>query len=137
MNDAGRPPLTQEQRSRLHRLADLGGLVTIAELDTCPPDLLLGALLELAAHLARLPEPRIEQLRHRGRTRLDARAAEKRAWKSWHQAQNLHRLDLTTSEITHIATRLGGTTAPRPATAVAQLLNMIRPEPTCETPETN
>src|SRR5438034_3196972 len=111
-------PLTYEQRARLHRLADLGGLVTIAGLEAYPPDLLLGALIEAAASLPRLPEPRLEGLRQRGRMRLDARAAEKRAWKAWYQAQHLHRLDLTTAEIARTITRLGGSVPTGPDAAL-------------------
>src|SRR5438552_7087107 len=90
--------LTGEQRTRLHRLADLGGLVTVAGLDRYPPDLLLGALLEVAASMPRLSTPRLDGLKQEGRGRLESRAAEKRAWKSWYHAQHLHRLDLTTAE---------------------------------------
>ena len=129
---AGRQ-LSGAQRARLHRLADLGGLVTIARLEGYPPDLLLGALLEVAASLPRLSHPRLESLRQRGRARLESRAAEKRAWKAWYGAQHLHRLDLTTAEISRTIARLGGNAPTEQGAALAQLLTLIRQESTCGT----
>jgi len=129
--------LSRAQRARLHRLADLGGLVTLAGLDAYPPDLLLGVLTEVAASVTRLPQSRLESLRQRGRVRLESRAAEKRAWKTWYRAQHLHRLDLTTAEICHTITRLGGRAPAERAAALAQLLTMIRQESTCGTPATS
>ncbi len=137
MGSGAERPLSREQRARLHRLADLGGLVVIAGLDGYPPDLLLGVLTEVADRIARLPHARRESLRERGRVRLESRAAEKRAWRAWSRAQDLHRLDLTTAEISHTITRLGGRAPAEPAAALAQLLTMIRQESTCGTPATS
>jgi hypothetical protein len=111
--------------------------VTIAGLDAYPPDLLLGALSELAASLPRLPEPRVEILRQRGRRRLESRAADKRAWRTWSRAQHLHRLDLTTAEVSRTIRRLGGSVPSEPAAALAHLLTMIREESPCGTPATS
>jgi len=44
---------TAEQGQRVHWLANLGGLVAIAGLEEVEPDLLLGALLSVAAQLRR------------------------------------------------------------------------------------
>ena len=137
MGSGAERQLTREQRARLHRLADLGGLVAIAGLDAYPPDLLLGVLTEVAASVTRLPQSRLESLRQRGRVRLESRAAEKRAWKTWCRAHHLHRLDLTTAEICRTITRLGGRAPAERAAALAQLLTMIRQESTCGTPATS
>ena len=54
---------TAEQGQRLHYLANLGGLVAIAGLDSLEPDLLLGQLLEMADRLPNLEAPRVRRLR--------------------------------------------------------------------------
>ncbi len=110
---------TREQGVRLHYLANLGGLVTVAGLEHYPPDFLLGILLEIAARLPRLPEQRREDLRARGEARLKARAAEKRAWNAWRRAQQLQRLDLTTAEIRRLLAAVAG---PEAAATVADPL---------------
>ena len=137
MSDTRRSPLSPEQRARLHRLADLGGLVLIAGLDRYPPDVLLGVLLDAATRVERCGGATVEHLRQRGRARLEARGAEKRAWKSWHDARELHRIDLTTVDISRIITRFGAVPPGNVESAVAQLLNLVRSESTCETPTTS
>jgi hypothetical protein len=104
-------------------------LVTIAGLDAYPPDFLLGLLVEVAATLPRLSASRVDCLRQRGRARLESGEAEKRAWTTWSRAQHLHRLDLTTAEVSRTIRRLGGSVPP--AATVAHLLTMIREESTC------
>ncbi len=110
---------TSAQGIRLHHLASLGGLVAVAGLDHHPPDFLLGVLLDVAARLPRLPEHRQEELRACGEARLRARAAEKRAWNAWRQAQQLQRLDLTTAEIRRLLAAVAG---PEAASAVTDPL---------------
>ena len=116
---------TAAQGVRVHYLANLGGLVAVAGLDHYPPDLLLGVLLEVAVRLPLVPADRRAALCARGRARLEARAAEKRAWKAWARAQGLHRLDLSTTEVHQLITALGGTPS-TPGRAVPTLLALLR-----------
>ena len=97
-----------EQGLRLHHLANLGGLVALAELDQEPPDLLLGVLLSVAHEVAALTAAQRAQVSSMGRAKLDERATGKRAWKSWTRAQNLHAITLTTSQVAQIIAVLGG-----------------------------
>ena len=99
---------TREQGLRVHHLANLGGLVTIAGLDREPPDLLLGGLLELAARLPDLPATRRAAIASAGRERLDTRATSKRAWKSWSRSKELHSLTLSSEHLRRIVSALGG-----------------------------
>ncbi len=82
------PKHTREQGLRVHSLADRGGLVCIAELDSLPPDLLLGALLVVARQLPRMKPEALEQVRKLGDSKLSARAAQKRAWKAYERASD-------------------------------------------------
>jgi len=99
---------TREQGLRVHHLANLGGLVAIAGLDREPPDLLLGGLLELAAHLPDLPATRRAAIASVGRVKLDTRATSKRAWKSWSRSKELHSLTLSSEHLRRIVGALGG-----------------------------
>ena len=99
---------TREQGLRLHHLANLGGLVALAGLDREPPDLLLGALLRMAASLTELPERRRAEIAFLGHEKLDERASAKRAWKSWARANQLHNLTLSDAQIRRIVASLGG-----------------------------
>ena len=99
---------TREQGLRLHHLANLGGLVALAGLDREPPDLLLGALLRMAASLADLSERRRAELTSVGSEKLNERASAKRAWKSWARANRLHNLTLSEVQIRRILAALGG-----------------------------
>ena len=102
---------TREQGLRVHGLANLGGLVAIGGLEEVEPPLLLGLLLELAERLPEIGAERREVLTERGRQRLDERNAEKRAWKAFQRAQDLHRVDLTSEQV---RTLLGALDAPVP-----------------------
>lgn len=93
---------------RVHYVANLGGLAILAGLDHYPPDLLLGVLEEIAERLPKLNASRLAELKARGQGTLERRAAEKRAWKAWTQARDLHRLDLTTTELDELVALLGG-----------------------------
>ena len=61
---------TREQGKRVHILANLGGLVAIAGMERVEPDLLLGALLEVADRLPKMKAARLEELRQRGAAKL-------------------------------------------------------------------
>ncbi len=102
---------TREQGIRLHYLANLGGLVAVAGLDRHPPDFLLGLLLALAIRVPHLSEAQRTELRAEGQARLEARGTQKRAWNAWQRAQELHRVDLSTTEIRRLLETLGGTDA--------------------------
>lgn len=45
---------SHEQGLRVHHLANLGGLIALADLDREPPDFLLGALISVAQESANL-----------------------------------------------------------------------------------
>ncbi len=111
---------TNEQGKRVHYLANLGGLVAIAGLEQNDPELLLGVFCEIAQRLPKLTEQRHTELREKGRARLEARAAEKRAWSAWQQAQHLHQVVLTTDQLQRLVHLLGAT-PPQDADAVVSL----------------
>jgi len=100
---------TKEQGLRVHHLANLGGLLAIAGLDQQPPDLLLGALIEIATRLPELSASRLAEIASAGHAKLDERASAKRAWKSWQRAKDLHAVTLTSSQIARVIAALGGT----------------------------
>ena len=98
----------REQGLRVHYLANLGGLVALAGLDTEPPDFLLGALLSIAREATALtPEQRAE-IAALGQIKLDERATGKRAWTSWNRARELHGLTLSTEQMRRVIEALGG-----------------------------
>ena len=77
----------REQGLRVHYLANLGGLVALAGLDTEPPDFLLGALLSIAREAAILTAEERAEIAAMGQIKLDERATGKRAWTSWSRAR--------------------------------------------------
>ena len=99
---------TCEQGIRLHHLANLGGLVAVAGLDRHPPDFLLGLLLALAARVPQLTPTQRSEFCTRGQARLEERGTQKRAWSAWQRAQELHRIDLSTTEIRRLLEALAG-----------------------------
>jgi len=99
---------SEEQGLRVHHLANLGGLVALAELDREPPDFLLGALISVAHERERLSAEQRTRVAALGRAKLDERATAKRAWKSWRRAQDLHALTLTSAQLRRLITALGG-----------------------------
>ncbi len=117
---------TAEQGQRLHYLANLGGLVAIAGLDSLEPDLLLGQLLEMAERLPTLETPRVAGLRARGLAKLRARSAENRAWRSRQRALDLHRVDLTTEQIRELIRALGSRPPKDPARLVGALSRVLQ-----------
>jgi hypothetical protein len=102
---------SEEQGLRVHHLANLGGLVALAELDREPPDFLLGALISVAHERERLTAAERTRVAALGRQKLDERATAKRAWKSWRRAQELHSLTLTSAQMRRLITALGGAAA--------------------------
>ena len=98
---------TREQGLRVHGLANLGGLVAIAGLEGIEPPLLLGLLLELAERMPAIQPDRRAALTERGRQQLHERNAEKRAWKAFQQARDLHRVDLTSDQLRALLRVLG------------------------------
>ncbi len=117
---------TKEQGLRVHHLANLGGLLAIAGLDQQPPDLLLGAFLEIAKRLPELSAARLAEIASTGHAKLDERASAKRAWKSWQRAKDLHAVTLTSSQIARVIAALGATPPSDSAqlpSAMAALLN--------------
>lgn len=74
---------TKEQGLRVHKLANLGGLVAIAGLENIDPAVLLGAFLEMAEQLPALSLQRIEQLQAFGMQKLRERKSEKQAYRQY------------------------------------------------------
>lgn len=103
---------TREQGLRVHGLANLGGLVAIAGLEHEEPDLLLGALLEVADRLPQMKRSRRTAMAARGAATLDERGSGKRAWKTHQRARDLHAVHLTSEQLCRILERLG-TAIPR------------------------
>jgi hypothetical protein len=117
---------TKEQGLRVHHLANLGGLLALAGLDQQPPDLLLGAFLEIAKRLPELSAARLAEIASTGHAKLDERASGKRAWKSWQRARDLHAVTLTSAQIARLISALGGTPpcdSTQLASAMAALLD--------------
>ena len=98
--------LTEGQR--VHYLANLGGLVAISGLENCAPDLLLGALVEVANRLPESTQERVKALQEKGGAILKNRAAEKRSFRSWQRAQQSHRFDWSRNEFKKLILALGG-----------------------------
>jgi hypothetical protein len=106
---------TEEKKShglaegqRVHYLANLGGLVTISGLEHVEPNLLLGALCEVEKRLNQISSTRLAELKQLGQTKLAARSAEKRSFKSWQRAQQTERFDLTLSQMKKLIVLVGG-----------------------------
>jgi hypothetical protein len=114
---------SREQGLRVHHLANLGGLVAIAGLDSEPPDLLLGALLKAASELKSSPSDQRRSLASIGHKRLDERRAEKRAFNSWLRANDLHSLTLSSAQISRIVEAFGSA-APADRSALVSALNL-------------
>jgi hypothetical protein len=115
----------REQGIRVHYLANLGGLVVLAGLDTEPPDFLLGALLSIAREAPALtPEQRAE-IAALGQIKLDERATGKRAWTSWNRARELHGLTLTTEQMRRVIAGLGEAVPKNAAALMPALLRAL------------
>lgn len=99
---------TLEQGQRVHYLANLGGLVVLANLDHVEPDLLLGAFLEMGKRLANLTDSRLTELKTLGQDKLASRGAEKRSFKSWQRAHQTERFDFSQVQMQRLIVQLGG-----------------------------
>ena len=113
---------TREQGKRVHILANLGGLVAIAGMERVEPDLLLGALLEVADRLPKMKGARLAELRLRGGAALDERGTSKRAWSARQTALDLHNVHLTSDQIRGLLRRLGAS-VPSERTVLPQALS--------------
>lgn len=116
---------TREQGLRVHVLANLGGLVAIAGLEHEEPDLLLGALLEVADRLPHMKRSRIDAMRARGAAKLDERGSGKRAWRTHQRAHDLHALQLTSDQLCRILERLEAPIPKRREELVAALSDAL------------
>jgi len=128
---ARRGSASESQRKRVHRLASVGGLVALAGLESTPPDLLLGVLLESSERLAKAEDRHVEDIRRKGAARLRQRGAEKRAWTNHRRAAEVvHRLDLTSGEMVEAFCRLG-IAPPRSRSAWSRALReaLVRSDP--------
>jgi Conjugal transfer protein TraD len=100
---------TREQGLRTHHLVNLGGLVAVAGLDREAPDFLVGVLVSAAHECKALTKEQAAQVAALGHQKLEERATEKRAWKSWKQQEDLHSLLLNSGQIRRLIEALGGT----------------------------
>ena len=117
---------SEEQGLRVHHLANLGGLVALAELDREPPDFLLGALISVAHERERLTPAERTRVAALGRQKLDERATAKRAWKSWRRSRDLHALTLTSAQMRRMITALGGRTAQDSESLITLLTTLLK-----------
>ncbi len=117
---------SEEQGLRVHHLANLGGLVALAELDREPPDFLLGALISVGHERERLTPTERTRVAALGRQKLDERATAKRAWRSWRRAQDLHALTLNSAQVRRLIAALGGTAPEEPERLVATLTELLK-----------
>jgi hypothetical protein len=117
---------SEEQGLRVHHLANLGGLVALAELDREPPDFLLGALISVAHERARLTATERRRVAALGRQKLDERATAKRAWKSWRRTQELHSLTLTSAQMRRLITALGSAAPEDSERLIATLTALLK-----------
>lgn len=116
---------TPEQGQRVHWLANLGGLVVIAGLEQYEPELLVGALVSIAAQLARGNAERDERIRTLGAKTLKARGAEKRAFAAYQRARNLHAVYLTSEQCRRLLDVLGCEEVPAEA-LISTLMTQVR-----------
>lgn len=93
---------------RVHYLANLGGLVVIAELDKLEPNLLMGILKRVQAKLATLSDEKKAALSEAGLQTLQARNAQKRSFSVWQREQNTTRFDLNKPQIAALIAVLDG-----------------------------
>ena len=112
---------SHEQGLRVHHLANLGGLIALANLDLEPPDFLFGALLSVAQEASSLSTSQRAHVSAIGRRKLDERATGKRAWKSWRRARDLHAITLSSGQVREIIQALGGPTPDNPTQLVLAL----------------
>jgi hypothetical protein len=96
------------QGQRLHYLANLGGLMLIAGLSQMEPDLLLGALSEIAIKIPKLPESRIAELKQLGSNKLSDSGGKQKSFDSWARVKNAERFDFTLAEMQKLIPKLGG-----------------------------
>jgi hypothetical protein len=117
---------TKAQGLRVHKLANLGGLVTIAGLENIDPPLLLGAFLELASQFPTLALQQVTDLRHRGLQKLSERKKEKHR----HPQQTVTALPvnatLSLEEIKKLITRLNGRIPVLEKDIVPELYRLMR-----------
>jgi hypothetical protein len=101
---------TKNQGLRVHKLANLGGLVAMAGLENIDPGILLGLFLQLAKQLPTLSHDQIEILHANGLQKLRERGTEKRAY-SYSKKSNETSNDYTLSaeDIKKLIVKLGGT----------------------------
>jgi hypothetical protein len=117
---------SEEQGLRVHHLANLGGLVALAELDREPPDFLLGALISVAHERERLTAVERNRVAALGRQKLDGRVTAKRAWKSWRRSKDLHALTLTSPQMRHVIAALGGSMADTSEPLTTLLMTLLK-----------
>lgn len=96
---------TKEQGLRVHKLANLGGLVAIAGLENVEPTLLLGLFLDLAKQLPHFSLQQLELLNAIGLQKLRDRNSEKRAYK---MQKTDTEFNLSMADIKKIIIKLGG-----------------------------
>jgi hypothetical protein len=109
----------------VHYLADRGGLVCIAGLDSEPPDLLLGALLVVARQLSRMRPEAIEEIRKLGEAKLTERGAEKRAWRAYERASQIRPVYLSTEQLRALISALGRTPPAEESELVPALVALL------------
>lgn len=118
---------SKAQGLRVHKLANLGGLVAIAGLENLEPTLLLGALMEMARQLPHLSLEHTKQLCEQGIQKLRERNSEKRVYKQQKNSE-LSSIEITLkiNEIKKLIVMLGGKTPVLEKDLIPELLRLMR-----------
>jgi hypothetical protein len=99
----------KQQGLRVHKLANLRGLVAIAGLENNDPTTLLGALMEMARQLPQISQQELEYLNDQGLQKLRERNSEKRIYKQKQETRDLSKeITFSAAEIKKLIIKLGG-----------------------------
>lgn len=118
----------KNQRVRVHQLANLGGLVAIAQLDTIDPALLLGALMNLKERLASGSLHQQRQFQLHGAQKLRERNSEKRAY-AYHTTSNAEAssaLHLSVHQLKQLIIKLNGKVPVFEKDLIPEIMRLIR-----------
>jgi hypothetical protein len=118
---------TRSQGLRVHKLANLGGLVAIAGLENIDSAVLLGAFLEMLEQLSQLSSHQLNVLREAGLQKLRERNSEKRAYKQRKDpSESQTEISMSIEDIKKIITKLNGKIPVFEKDIILELLRLIR-----------
>jgi hypothetical protein len=118
---------TKAQGLRVHKLANLGGLVAIAGLEDIDSSLLLGALMELAKQLPSISLSHKELLQKEGVQKLRDRNSEKRIYKQRQKTEDSNtEITFHIEDIQKLIIKLGGKIPVFEKNFIPELLRLMR-----------